>query len=153
MLAGLVTFFDLLLAALLTGAMFGVFLVFNPKGLDGPLYVRLQQQAVRTLNTAMPVLGAATIAVTIAAAILARNDGVRFKLLVAGALGFVAAGLITRFLNQPINAVMMTWSAAAPPADWTELRDAWWRWHIARLLCGVGALSALILASLTAENI
>jgi hypothetical protein len=39
---------------------------------------------------------------------------------------FVVAGLVTRFGNQPINAVVMTWQASAPPSGWEEARDQWW---------------------------
>jgi len=31
--------------------------------------------------------------------------------------------------HQTINASVMTWQANAPPANWTRLRDEWWRWH------------------------
>ena len=52
-----VEFANLLVAALVAGAMFGVWLSFNPAGLDATSYVALQQQAIRTLNTTMPALG------------------------------------------------------------------------------------------------
>jgi hypothetical protein len=67
-------------------------------------------------------------------------------LLSAASSGFLAAGLITRFLNQPINAIVMAWLPAAPPADWTDLRDSWRHWHVVRLMCGVGGLLLLIVA-------
>jgi len=144
----LIGFLNLLLASLLTGAMFGVFLAFRPKGLSGPDYVRMQQRGVRTLDPTMPALGAATIAVTVLAAAMARHDGIRFGLLVATVVGFLAAGVITRLLNQPINKVIMSWPVAAPPAHWTQLRDKWWHWHVARLVFGVVGLSVLILADM-----
>ena len=46
------------LAALLVGAMFGLWLILNPAGLAAGVYITLQQQAIRTLNRVMPVLGA-----------------------------------------------------------------------------------------------
>src|ERR1041385_3642522 len=128
-----VDFVNLLLAALLVGAMFGVWLIFNPSRLAAHVYITLQQQAIRTLNTAMPMLGATTILFTISAAVLGRGDSARLVLLVGTVICFVSAGLITRFLNQPINAVVMTWRIDAPPAKWGALRDEWWRWHLARL--------------------
>ena len=140
---------NVLLAALLVGAMFGVWLVFNPAGLDAKVYVTLQQHGIRALNKAMPALGAATILVTIAAALLRRDNRARLSLLLAALVCFVAVGLITRFLNQPINAIVMTWSSDSPPANWTGLRDEWWRWHHIRLLAGLGGLSLLIAAPLS----
>ena len=115
---------SLLLAALAVGAMFCVWLVFNPDGLRPSFYIALQQRGVHTLHPAMPILGGATILTTLVAAITKRADHLRLELLLAASLCFVAAGLITRFLNQPINAIVMTWNSNTPPAEWTNLRDA-----------------------------
>ena len=144
----IVDFANLLLASLLVGATFGVWLVFNPAGLGANVYVALQQQGIRTLNVAMPALGAATALVTVTSAVLGREDRTRVLLLLAAVVCFVAAGLITRFLNQPINAIVMTWAVDAPPANWTQLRDEWWRWHLMRLIAGLAGLSLLIAATL-----
>ena len=144
----MVDFTNVLLASLLVGATFGVWLVFNPASLGANVYVALQQQGIRTLNVAMPALGAATALVTVTSVVLAREDRTRFLLLLAAAVCFVAAGLITRFLNQPINAIVMTWAVDAPPTNWTQLRDEWWRWHLMRLVAGLAGLSLLIAATL-----
>jgi hypothetical protein len=72
----------------------------------------------------MPVLGAATLLATVIAAATDGKGGPQLGLVATAAAGFLAAGLITRFLNQPINTVVMRWSAAAPPDRWTELREA-----------------------------
>ncbi len=148
MLAMTINFANLFLASLVIGAMFGVWLFFNPKGLDGPRYVVLHQQGIRTMNTAMPAFGAATIVLTAAAAVMVRGDDERLALMVGAAIAFLAVGAITRFVNQPINLVVTTWSTATPPPEWTRLRDTWWRWHVARLVCGLGGLAGLILAEL-----
>ncbi len=148
MFAVAVDFANLLIAALVAGAMFGVWLSFNPAGLDAASYVALQQQAIRTLNATMPALGGVAILLTLLAATISRGDSARLALLLAAAACFVAAGLITRFLNQPINAIVIAWSAGAPPAEWTHFRDAWWRWHVLRTFIGIGGLCLVIAASL-----
>lgn len=148
MFSTMIEFADVLLAAILAGSMFCVWLVFNPAGLSASTYVILQQQAIRTLNKAMPALGAITILATIAAAVPARNDRGKLALLIAAVVCVLAAGLITRFLNQPINAIVMTWNSATPPANWTSFRDAWWRWHLIRSLAGIGGLGFVIAAAL-----
>ena len=147
MLAVTVDFATLLLGALVVGAMFGAWLFLNPKGLDGNTYVTLQQQAIRTMNKTMPALGAVTILATMTAAVLAREDRLRLCLLIAAAACFASIGLITRFLNQPINAIVMTWRADSPPSNWIALRDAWWRWHLVRLATGLLGLSLVIVAT------
>lgn len=79
------------------------------------------------LNVAMPVLGGIIVLLTLIAAALVAGHRRRFILLLLAAACLLAAGLITRFLNQPINAIVMTGSADAPPANWMQLRDDWWR--------------------------
>lgn len=147
-----VEFAALLLAALLVGSIFGAWLIFDPAGVDGPTYVAQQQLAIRRLNTALPVLGGVTILLTIAAALLARGDRTQLTLFAAAAFCFVVSGLITRFLNQPINAIMITWSPATPPANWMALRDDWWRWHGLRLATAMLGLGASIAAALLHED-
>ena len=68
MFSTMIDFADVLLAALVVGAMFGIWLIFNPAGLAAGVYITLQQQGIRKLNRAMPMLGAATILLTILAA-------------------------------------------------------------------------------------
>lgn len=148
MISTMVDFANLLLAALVVGAMFGVWLFFNPGGVAANVYVTMHQQGIRTMNKAMPALGAVTILVTVAAAVLAWRDSARAGLLVGAIVCFVAVGLITRFLNQRINSIVSTWRVESPPSNWTDLRDRWWRGHLIRLVAGVGGLSLLIAASL-----
>jgi len=150
MLTLMIDFANMLLAALVVGGLFGAWLLLNPKGVDANSYVILQQQAIRTMNKVMPPLGAATILVTMAAAILGRADHRRLWLLIAAVVCFSASGVITRFRNQPINAIVVTWRRDVPPSDWTMLRDTWWRWHVIRLATGLAALFLLIAATLKA---
>jgi len=148
MFATMIDFADLLFAGLLAGAMFAVFLMMHPAGLDAATYVVQQQNSVRAFNDIMPLLGGLTVVLTLAAAFAAGENRTRAVLLITAVVCLIAAGLITRFLNQPINAVVMTWSAQAPPADWTTLRDEWWRWHLVRLACALTALTLVIAAAL-----
>jgi hypothetical protein len=59
-----------------------------------------------------------------------------------------AAGLITRFGNQPINAIVMTWSAQATAGNWAELRDTWWHWHSLRTAVAMAGLALALVAAL-----
>lgn len=149
MVVSTVHFANLLLAALLVGAMFAVLLFFNPLGLDAATYVWQSQQGIRADAGRLPALGAITTVLTLAAAALARTERTRFTLLLAAAGLFVAAGLITRIFNQPINAVIMTWPVQEPPASWVQFRNSWWRWHRVRFAAGLGGLCLLILAGCT----
>jgi uncharacterized membrane protein len=143
-----VDFVNLLLSALLVGAMFCVWLVFNPAQLDASHYIILQQQGIRTLHPAMPQLGALTILMTFVSAVLARENKMRMSLLIGAALLFIISGLITRFANMPINAIVRGLNSAAPPDEWIALRDAWWRWHCLRLCSSLVGFALLAISTL-----
>ena len=147
MTKSIVNFANLLLAALVVGTMFGIWLGYNPADLSSRAYVEQQQHAIRALNVTMPVLGAVAVLLTLTSAFLARGNRRQLALFLAAALFFLAAGIVTRFLNQPINAIVITWSVDSSPANWIELRDAWWRWHVVRTGLGVVGLSLLIAAN------
>jgi uncharacterized membrane protein len=148
----IVNFANLLLGALVVGAMFGIWLGYNPTDLSSGAYVEQQQHAIRALNVTMPVLGALVVLLTLASAALARHNRRQFAFLVSALVCFVVAGIVTRLLNQPINAAVITWSAGAPPANWIELRDEWCRWHIVRTMVGIAGLSLVIGANLIRDG-
>jgi hypothetical protein len=116
--------------------------------LERPREVALQQQGIRTLHPAMPQLGALTILMTFASVALARENKMRLSLLIGTALLFIISGLITRFANMTINAMVRGWNSAAPPDQWIALRDAWWRWHCLRLCSALAGFALLVIAAL-----
>lgn len=151
MLSLVIDFANLFLSALLGGALFCTRILLNPVGLDATRYIALQQNGIRTLHPVMPRLGGLTILFTLLAAFVARSYGLRLLLLLIAAGCFIAAGLITRFRNMPINAIVIQWNPSAPPEIWTRLRDAWWNWHTLRLAVSLAGL-ALVIASTLARN-
>lgn len=144
----ILAFANLLLASLVVGSMFGIWLAGNLTDLSAGAYVEQQQHDIRALNVVMPVLGWLLALLTATAAILARSNRYCLALLIAALVCFIAAGLVTRFLNQPINAIVMTWSAESRPSHWMEMRDNWWHWHILRTATGIVGLCFLIAANL-----
>jgi len=147
-----IRFVSLLFTSLLVGTVFGIWLGFNPAALTATAYVEMQQNAIRALNVSLPVLGLVCILLTAALAVLTKDDKRARYLLVAAAICLAAAGLITRFANQPINAIVMTWSPQAPAANWTELRDTWWHWHVLRTIAAIAALALALLAAVGAHR-
>ena len=139
----------LLLAGLLAGSMFGIRFGYDVTRYSPGTFVEVHQGAVRGLNTLLPLMGLAAIILAVGLAVLARQRPTVLALYAVAALCLIAAGLITRFLNQPINETVMGWSATTLPADWTQLRDSWWTWHAARLGATVVALLVLIGAIFT----
>jgi uncharacterized membrane protein len=147
MLTVVIRFVSLFLTALLVGTMFGIWLGFNPAGLSAGAYVEMQQNAIRSLNVSLPVLGLVCIVLTAVLAVFTKGDKRSRLLLVLAVLCLATAGLITRFANQPINAVVITWSAQAPASNWTELRDTWWQWHTLRTIAAVAGFALALFAA------
>jgi uncharacterized membrane protein len=152
MASNIIRFVLLMLLALLVGTMFGIWVGFNPSSLSASAYIEQQQNAIRALNTLLPATGAVCILLTVALAALSKGDRRSRYLLLAAAVLMVVAALVTRFGNQPINAVVMTWRAQIPAANWISLRDQWWHWHKVRSLAGIAALALTVLAVLGSKR-
>ena len=151
MLAIILRFVLLVLFGLLVGTMFGIWVGYNPASLSAVAYVEQQQNAIRALNTLLPLIGALCILIAISLALLSKHDP-RARYLYLCAVAFmVVAAMVTRFGNQPINAIVMLWSPQSPAANWSELRDQWWQWHIVRSLAGISALVLITLAVVAAK--
>lgn len=137
-------FLNIILAALLAGVSFGIWIGFNPARLSPGAYVEQQQNMLGALKVLMVALVVLATLVTLASAYLQkRNRPVSVTLLVAAGF-FVACILITRFGNKPIDDVVVTWRADALPDNWMALRDKWWDWHIARTVTELIALILIV---------
>jgi hypothetical protein len=136
----------ILLVSLVVGSMFGIWRGYDPAAYSAQTFVEVHQGAVRGLNVLLPALAAAALLVTAALAVLARRRRRSLWLYLAAIVALAIGGVITRFFNQPINAQVMGWTADSVPANWMELRDSWWTWHILRLFAGVCGEIILIAA-------
>lgn len=125
----IIRFCNIVLAALVAGTIFGIWIGYNPNGFTYTTYVEQQQHAILALNTLMPLLGLITILLTISSAFLRRKEKQAFSLLLVASVFLILGGLVTKFGNQPINSIVMTWDNSSPPNDWMNLRDKWWFYH------------------------
>ena len=134
--------------ALVAGSIFGIWIGYNPMPLSATAYMEQQQNAIRSLNVLMPILGAMGILFTLLSAYLQRaRKGIFITLLIAAAF-LILSGLITKFGNQPINAIVIGWKADSIPADWTDFRDKWWTFHIFRTLSAIAGLALVTWTSI-----
>jgi hypothetical protein len=138
---------NVFIAALLAGSLFGSWMGYNPESLSAGAYLEQQQHAIKSLNTLMPAMGLITIVLTLIAAFYQRKHSLRLILLVTAAVLLLLSALITKFGNQPINAIVITWEKNDIPSDWTSLRDKWWSLHIMRTIASIVALLLIIVAS------
>jgi hypothetical protein len=86
--------------------------------------------------------------VTVIAAFRQKQSKVIFIGLLIASMFLLVSGLITRFGNQLINAIVMTWSKEIPLSNWVQLRDKWWSLHIIRTVIALPALCIIVGASI-----
>ena len=146
MTTSIIRFLNIIIAALLAGTSFGIWMGFNPLNLSPSTYIEQQQNMIRALNTLMIILVFGATVITIISAILQRDDKQTFIPLLIASLFFIACILISRFGNQPINNEIIKWTSATLPGNLSELRDKWWSFHIIRT---ISELIALCLVSWT----
>ena len=144
----IIRFFNVVMVALITGTIFGIWLGYNPKDLSAPTFIEQQQSAIVALNTLMPILGLITILLTLTSAILQRKEKRVFTILLIAAFFLILSGITTRFGNQPINSIVMTWDMNTPPNNWVELRDQWWTYHKIRTFTALIALCLIVWMSI-----
>ena len=140
----IIRFIDLLMAGLIAGVLFGIWIGYNPQTLSAQTYLEQQQSAIKALNTLMPLLGLITILLTVISAFIQRDNKTVFIALLIAAAFLIISGLVTRFGNQPINSIVMTWNKVDVPGNWAELRDKWWSLHKIRAVTSVLAFCIII---------
>jgi hypothetical protein len=96
----------------------------------------------------MPILGLISILLTAAYAVMSKREKLKRNLLFMATVLLIVGGLITRFGNQPINAIVITWDLQTIPDTWTALRDKWWSCHIMRTLSTMLAFALIIWATI-----
>lgn len=137
-----------LLVALVAGATFGIWQGYNPTSFSAPTFLEMHKNAVRGLNFLLPAIAMAAVLLTALLSARSYAAAGALPIYVAALALLIAGGLITRFANQPINAQVMTWTIDALPGNWSELRDTWWFWHVARTITAILALITLTTAAL-----
>lgn len=140
---------SLVVTGLLAGSVFAVWRGYDLAQYSPGAFIEVHQGAVRGLNNLLPALGLAAIVLVAVQAVQLRRERGPLLLLIAAALCLVAAGLVTRLGNQPINELVMGWSAATLPADWEAIRDNWRNLHLVRVVCSIAALAMLSAAIVT----
>lgn len=140
MTTSIIRFLNIIVAALLAGTSFGIWMGFNPLNLSPSTYIEQQQNMIRGLNVLMITLVFSATIITIISAILQRGDKQAFIPLLIASLFFISCIIISRFGNQPINNEIMTWTSGALPGNLSELRDKWWTFHIFRTIAEMIAL-------------
>lgn len=142
------------IAVITTGLAAGIFLghrmgvSFAMPILSPSSFVQLQQVIHRYFARMMPPLVLSAMGASIAwvALSVGRTPSLASWLAAAAALAMVVAAVLTRVVNIPINAKLITWRVEAPPADLSTLWAPWERVHSVRTVLAVGAFIAQVIA-------
>jgi len=148
MTTSLIRFTNIVIAALLAGTSFGIWVGLNPSNYSPSTYIEQQNYLVLSLNTLMVSLVVIATLVTVVSAYLQRKNRIIFITLIIVAVSFASCIFISRFGNLPIQKEMLTWTADFLPDNWTMLRDKWWSFHIMRTIAELVALALVAWASI-----
>lgn len=107
-----------------------------------------QQNMLRALNVLMITLVFSATVITILSAFLQKDNKPVFITLLIAAVFFISCIFISRFGNQPINKIILTWTTGSLPGNLSELRNKWWSFHIMRTIAELIALSLVTWASI-----
>ena len=143
-------FLAIIVLGILSGI--GIWQGYNPTLYSQHTFLEVHRGAVHGLNTLLPLMGLATMILTLVLTLRSDRQTALRGLYWSTLALLVLAGLITRFANQPINAVVIAWTADTVPDNWTEIRDSWWFWHTVRTLVSIAALAGLVTATLAART-
>lgn len=135
----------LLVAGLLAGAVFVVWLMERSFRGDGAFYVEFKQLQISALTVPLVSLGAATLVLGLVDLFLVRKNRLAAGLALAGIVCFAIGGFaVTVWVQLPINEQIAGWSAQAPPEGWEELATRWGRAHDLRTLFSVLGFGLLL---------
>ena len=67
-----------------------------------------------------------------------------FYLSAAAFVLFIVALLVTVVVEVPIVEEIVTWKVSTLPGNWQEIRDRWMRFHIIRVIAGLGSVVLLV---------
>jgi uncharacterized protein YacL len=148
MTKSIIRFLNIIIAALLAGVSFGIWIGFNPIKLSTSTYIEQQQNMIGALNILMITLVFSATVITIISAFFQKSNKPVFITLLIAAVFFIICIIISRFGNQPINNIIMTWTPGSLPVNLSEFRDKWWSFHIMRTIAELIALSLVTWASI-----
>ncbi len=111
--------------------------------LEADAWVQARHSTDAVFSRVLPWWWNASLLLLFFAAYL-RAGNARWMFLVAGSL-LLAGIVITLVVEVPINKQVVRWQPGDVPAEWTSLRDRWWRFHVVRSAMGVGAFFFAVL--------
>ncbi|AOS62902.1 anthrone oxygenase family protein [Actinoalloteichus hymeniacidonis] len=133
-------------SSVVAGVLFAVALSVLPAMIAMPpdRYVYTHRLIGRNWDPTMPILVLSSTTVCLVLAFLVPEGSRRLLYLLAAAL-LAAVSVVSHFCNVPINRRVKVLDPESMPADWSDPRPLWRRWHAARtVLSLLAALSTTV---------
>jgi uncharacterized membrane protein len=131
-------------SGIVAGVLFAVALSTLPALIAMPpgRYIYAHKLLGRNWDPTMPVivLTSTVVDAVLAVAVPRIPPPARVLFLVAAVL-LVAVSVVSHFANVPINKQMRTLDPDRMPADWSDPRPLWRRWHLLRTACAIAAFA------------
>ena len=141
---------------LFTGLLMTVLFFFERalRDLSGTEFTVVMQRFLKITRTHPLNYGMVLISgfVPIAVLVILREnpDSPTFLLTLLGLLAFWCGPVLTsRFVAEPVYGVFMSWEADAPPQDWREARERYFRANVFRGLGSAVAFVCFVVAAIT----
>ncbi len=131
-------------SGIVAGVLFAVALSTLPALIAMPpgRYIYAHKLLGRNWDPTMPILVLGSMLIDVALVAVDPRSRVTAPLYLTAAGLLVAVSVISHFANVPINKQMRVLDPDHLPADWTDPRPAWRRWHLLRTALAIGALAA-----------
>jgi uncharacterized membrane protein len=142
---------SIVLSALTAGMFHGPWIALSRsmKTFTPEVFLAIVDRMNRNMAPVMTVLMPATLLSIIPVLLMSYHDYPRIFYLDAAALGlFIIALIVTVFVEVPIVEEIAKWTVATLPGNWQELRDRWMRFHVIRVVAGLGSVVLLVIAAI-----
>jgi hypothetical protein len=141
-----------ILAGVLAGAMLAAWLTESSLDGSAELWIGYHQAITSAYTRTLPTIGIlALVAAGWTLATSWRNVPIRWLLFLATwCLLFGLA--VTIAVHFPINAQVLSWQPADPPADWEDVRLRWFIAHGIRAVFALAAFVLFVLATLRRDG-
>jgi uncharacterized membrane protein len=142
---------SIVLSALTAGMFHGPWIALSRsmRTFAPEVFLAIVDRMNRNMAPVMTVLMPATLLSIIPPMLMSYHEHWRIFYLNAAAFClFVVALAVTVFIEVPIVEEIVKWTVATLPGNWQELRDRWSRFHVIRVVAGLGSVVLLVVAAI-----
>jgi uncharacterized membrane protein len=142
---------SIVLSALTAGMFQGPWIALSRsmRSFTPEVFLAIVNRMNRNMAPVMTVLLPATLLSIVPVLLMSYGGYPRVFYLNAAAFGlFIIALAVTVFIEVPIVEEIVKWKVSTLPGNWQELRDRWMRFHVIRVVAGLGSVVLLVIAAI-----